>query len=131
MRIVIVDAGVDRLLTTSNGPVARDLGRRVARVHVAAQRNADTLLNRSDRTGQHYHDSFVSGVLPGPVGQVGNTAAHAWFLEKGTKPHIIRATNAPYLVFRGRSGGLVRTKQVQHPGTRAYNVLGSALSAAR
>lgn len=59
------------------------------------------------------------------------------YVDQGTKPHIIAAKNAPYLVFQtgysartapvaranvgtgSASGAWVKKKEVQHPGTKA------------
>lgn len=43
----------------------------------------------------------------------------AKYVEYGTKPHVIRPVRAEYLVFKSKSGQWVRTKKVNHPGTKA------------
>lgn len=43
---------------------------------------------------------------------------YALFVEFGTKPHIIRPVNKKSLKFKGRDGGDVFAKQVNHPGTQ-------------
>lgn len=43
---------------------------------------------------------------------------YAECVEMGTKPHIIRAKNAPFLHFKTKMGW-VRKKEVKHPGTKA------------
>lgn len=43
----------------------------------------------------------------------------AWyyhFVEFGTQPHMIKATNAKYLRFMAKDGTAVRTKEVHHTG---------------
>lgn len=54
--------------------------------------------------------AFTGGVL---------LKGFAALIETGgrTSQHTIRAKNAPYLVFRSRSGALVRTRSVSHPGS--------------
>lgn len=45
---------------------------------------------------------------------------HALFVHEGTKPHIIKAKNAPRLVFFWpKMGRVVAFKSVNHPGTPA------------
>lgn len=74
-------------------------------------------------------------VVVGPSGS--DKAVNKWvWLDKGTKPHLIRARNKPRLVFKagyspktkvgaftsfpgGSYGPTVATFQVQHPGTEA------------
>ncbi len=52
---------------------------------------------------------------------------YALYVHNGTKPHIIRAKNKPYLVFfwpNGPSGAHVyKMKQVNHPGYRGNKFL--------
>jgi HK97 gp10 family phage protein len=46
-------------------------------------------------------------------------APYAIFVEKGTRPHIIRPINAKCLAFSsGMLGGLVFARLVNHPGTK-------------
>ncbi len=46
------------------------------------------------------------------------------FFEEGTKPHTIRAKNAPYLIFFWETQNRwVKVKSVKHPGTPAYRML--------
>lgn len=44
-------------------------------------------------------------------------------LEWGSKPHIIKAKNKPYLHFKTADGNWVKTKQVEHKGTRAFGMV--------
>lgn len=82
------------------------------------------------KTG-HYMENIRGGRQadnPGLV-QVGGTkskdpdatAVYApWFwhfLEFGTAPHVIKAKNAPALVFRNSGGGVTVAEEVMHPGT--------------
>ena len=54
--------------------------------------------------------------------QVQNSAKHAVFLEKGTRPHIIAAR--PFKKLRFKVGGqVIYRKSVRHPGTPAYRFL--------
>jgi hypothetical protein len=47
-------------------------------------------------------------------------ASYAIYVEKGTAPHLIRPVNASVLAFHsGMLGGMVFTKLVHHPGTKA------------
>ena len=51
-----------------------------------------------------------------------NSAKHAAVLEKGSKPHVIKAKPGKTLRFWG-FGRLIYRKQVKHPGTKAYRFL--------
>lgn len=74
-------------------------------------------------------------VLVGPVGTTMQVNKFVW-TDEGTEPHVIKAKNAPNLVFQsgyspktkpgkiasypaGHFGEFVRIKQVNHPGTEA------------
>ncbi len=46
------------------------------------------------------------------------TAKYAVYVEKGTSPHVIRPLSASCLAFQAGSG-LVFTRLVRHPGTKA------------
>lgn len=45
-------------------------------------------------------------------------SAVAGYQEFGTRPHVILPKNQPYLVFKTKDGRFVRTKKVNHPGTK-------------
>lgn len=62
--------------------------------------------------------------------EIGSDLEYAYYLEVGTKPHLIPLTpktdldEKPFLVFWWpKVGELVFSRQVQHPGTDAYNLL--------
>lgn len=57
--------------------------------------------------------------------RVSNAVKYAWFLEDGTKPHVIAAKNAKALrfMFPQFSGKYIFRKSVNHPGTKAYKWL--------
>ena len=76
-------------------------------------------------------------VLVGPTGTELQVNKFVW-TDEGTKPHIITAKNAPFLVFQrgytpktqpgkiasgpsARFGDFVKKKSVNHPGTRPRN----------
>ena len=53
-----------------------------------------------------------------------NTHKNAHILDKGSRPHVIRARRAPLLrFFWERKGVWVSTYRVKHPGTRPYRFL--------
>ena len=61
----------------------------------------------------------------------GSAVGYALFVDQGTKPHTIRAKNAPALVFFWpKVGRVVAFKSVQHPGTRKYDFLTRGLQGA-
>lgn len=45
-------------------------------------------------------------------------AEYGVYVDQGTKPHVIVPRNSRYLVFKGRNGEWVRTRRVNHPGTK-------------
>lgn len=86
-------------------------------------------------------------ILVGPTGNA-DAIKHFEWTDQGTKPHIIRAKNAPRLAFRtgftaktrakvigsgpgGTSGALTRPQVVNHPGTEAREFTQTIMSATR
>lgn len=70
----------------------------------------------ADAAGGEVRSSVGSGV--GTAG--GQAVKYAAPLEFGSKEHPITAKKAPFLVFMGKDGHLIRKKEVWHPGNRAY-----------
>jgi hypothetical protein len=63
--------------------------------------------------------------------QAGSDVDYTLYMDQGTKPHVIAAKNAPYLVFFwAKVGRVVHFKSVQHPGTKPYHFLERGLEAA-
>jgi hypothetical protein len=60
----------------------------------------------------------------GAVGYFGAFTDYASFVEGGTRPHEIHGN--PFLVFKGRDGQWVRTRMVNHPGTKPDAFMGRA-----
>lgn len=123
---------VGNVNTIVTAKIAADLAQRAkTKLLHNALMYAAAAVQRSDRTGPHYHDSFHCEVQPTQRGGqkvvLWNTVAHARFIEGGTKEHWIEARNAPMLVFMYK-GHLIRKKKVHHPGTKAQNVMAMALS---
>ena len=85
--------------------------------------------------------NFATGELAGGIitnqtrsqtgeleGHVIAVPKHALFVHNGTKPHVIKAKRAPYLVFFWhRVGRVVSFKSVNHPGTPADPFLAKGL----
>lgn len=55
-----------------------------------------------------------------------NPKPYAAAIDKGARPHVIRAKGGGMLTFKGRDGRWVSKKQIQHPGNRPYRFLHSA-----
>lgn len=98
--------------------VARDLAdtiKKYAPVRDGAYRDsihADRLANRPDAK---LVGNFNKTTDPNATGVF---AAWYWhFLEFGTRPHTIKAKNAPFMVFEGREGTLKYMRVVNHPGS--------------
>lgn len=135
--IVFRQSQLNELLHAPNGTV----GRHFQRVSAAVTREAKVVAGQKLQRGpgpQHYADSFKSEVARGRGGElrfkVSNTRKTrdgrdlAAILEAGSRPHIIRPKKVGgVLAFVARSGDLVFTRLVQHPGTRAYRIMETAL----
>jgi hypothetical protein len=63
-------------------------------------------------------------VVRGIQFDAGSDVDYTLFVDQGTKPHVIKAKNAPYLVFFWpKVGRVVHFKSVHHPGNKAYGFL--------
>jgi HK97 gp10 family phage protein len=58
-------------------------------------------------------------------------APYAKFVVEGTRPHKILPVSASVLVFKAKSGDLVFTKLVRHPGTKPNPFMQRAVDKAR
>ena len=58
-------------------------------------------------------------------------APYAKFVVEGTRPHKIYPVSSSVLVFKAKSGDLVFTKLVRHPGTKPNPFLQRAVDKAR
>lgn len=100
----------------------------------SAKELAEAIRGRARRRSGTYADSIVAGKIAGrndggkPIGIEATKDPNAWgifasfiwrFLEFGTRPHVIKAKNKPNLVFN-IAGKRVVTKQVVHPGNKAF-----------
>ena len=113
--------------------VQKGVQNEVQRAVINIERNAKLNVKKNDLLGTRM--AVAAGIVRnifnrGFSGNVKSTHKAAVYIEQGTKPHIIKAKNKSYLVFKtGSSGSLktgkftgwdwVRTKSVNHPGTRA------------
>lgn len=69
-----------------------------------------------------YRNSIKATLIRPDTLQVAATAPHSAVLEKGSRPHRIVARNTSFLRFEIGSVVFYR-RSVQHPGTKAYNIL--------
>jgi HK97 gp10 family phage protein len=105
-------------------------------IQKGAQELADAIRSRAPRESGEFEGSVQADKLsnrPGKqaVGITGTKDPNAWgvfanyiwrFLEFGTRPHTIKAKNAPALVFNV-GGKKITTQQVAHPGIKAKNFI--------
>jgi hypothetical protein len=116
---------VAQLFNSPAGPVMRHLSVRATRIQLSAR------LRAGHRTGM-LRASIVKRFV-----RVGSQAAimliavapHALIHHEGTRPHVITARNAPFLVFPSKTGGLVFARSVNHPGTKPNRFLTDAARA--
>ncbi|VAX27385.1 Phage capsid and scaffold [hydrothermal vent metagenome] len=79
--------------------------------------------NRSGAYLQSIHSESTKSKFQ-VVGQVASAHPNAAILEFGSRPHVIEAKDKNTLFWPGASSPV---KKVNHPGTPAFNVLGSAV----
>lgn len=147
--VVLDPVAVNNLLRGSTGPVVRELFVAGEIVRQEAKRLVG-VSNRNEAGGRvrGKGGKFVKQRKPGtlrdsivkrlvdkggmPTMQVGSDDPIALWHHEGTQPHIIRAKNAPMLVFYwARVGRTVAFKQVHHPGTKPNRFLINALKVLR
>jgi hypothetical protein len=117
---------LDQLLKSPRGTVGQHMAATGGKVTREAQRLAASKLKRG--TGR-YQGSFRSRTISsskGPRVRVENTAPYAGIIEKGSRPHIILPRRGRVLRFDA-GGTTVFTRRVDHPGTRPYRILETAL----
>ncbi|QOR55432.1 MAG: tail component [Phage 71_18] len=122
--LVIRKGPYDQFLTSPSGTVGQHFQKVAAAVTREAKSVADQKLQR--HTGQ-VSAGFRSEVSHGPRIRAWNISPIFKYLERGTRPHIIRPRRARVLVFTARDGSTVYARIVHHPGTRAYRILETAL----
>lgn len=126
VKVVIDHAALDHFKGW-NGP----LGRSVNRLAMETAWRARVLGNK--RTGRMVANIEVQKGhwSKGIEFKVGTDVPYALYVNEGTKPHEIKAKNAPFLVFFWpKVGHVVYFKRVWHPGTRPYKFLERSLEAA-
>lgn len=136
IEVILNPQALNALLRGSSGPVVRHLSKRGEEVKEIAKRKVGVSKPDPIRPGKpigRLRNSIVKrittvnnepavlvGVFAGPA------TRYAAFHHEGTVPHVIRAVRKPLLVFWA-GGGVVRTKRVNHPGTRPNRFLTEAL----
>ncbi|MGL4300200.1 MAG: HK97 gp10 family phage protein [Candidatus Neomicrothrix subdominans] len=103
-----------------------------------ASRIADQIVveaeRMTDRTLKVRTDTYRRSFERGPVRTsgrkvtviVGNTADHAGYIERGTKPHVIEPRRPGGRLRFELDGATIFARRVNHPGTRPYRILGSS-----
>src|SRR5690606_34775503 len=125
-----------QLLKTESGPVVRQLSKRGEAVKEAARRKVGVSKPDPIRPGKptgrlrasivkrmstiNGEPAVLVGVFSGPAQR------YALYHHERTVPHVSRAVRKPMLVLWA-NGKVVRTKQVNHPGTRPNRFLVDAL----
>lgn len=93
---------------------------RLAKLHARDKTRAPIL-----RTGRYFNSihSIVGKRGFKLTGAIGTNVKYGPALEEGSPPHVIRPKTKKALMFSGLSHPV---KKVNHPGNKAYNVLGGA-----
>lgn len=120
-------AGMARLLKTPSGEVGRYFSRLGGYVTREAQALAAARLER--HTGVYASGFRTTTLLVGGElrTRITNVAPYASYIERGTRPHVIRPVRARMLRFTVGQGTVVFAREVHHPGTKPYRILTDAL----
>jgi len=115
---------LDRVLKSPSGMVGRyiiELGRKTADRGRRDAPVASGALRRSVGI------TSISRRVEGTEVRVSANISYAFFVHEGTREHPIEARNVSLLRFPSRSGFIVYTPRVNHPGTTANPFLWNAL----
>lgn len=90
-------------------------------VYEKAVKNAP--VNKGEGGGKKgYGGNLKQSIRKTPYGSTGFmirvNADYGVYVDQGTKPHVIVPRRAPYLVFKNSEGKWIRTRRVNHPGTK-------------
>ncbi len=98
----------------------------------AVQRVKETRFKRPSPSGgvRDKTEFRIVRTRSGKVLKIRNTAKHAAPLDKGARPHVIRAKAGKVLAFRGRSGKMIFRNKVNHPGNKPTRFLWKATRSA-
>jgi hypothetical protein len=127
---------VDLDLSEFHAQVGRTLdelehGIRIAVGHAAQEGAAEAKrsTNFKDRTGNLRAGivaRFAQATNRGAFWEIYSPMPYSRYVEEGTRPHEIRARNAPMLHWVDEGGDHHFAKSVQHPGTAPHVFMGSA-----
>lgn len=130
LKFDLVDVKIDRrglysTLQSQRSPVADHI-RAIGRTTVVLSKGfAGVKTGRLKRSIKMERDRTITNEY---AVLVGSDVRHALVHHQGAKRHVITPRSpGGYLVFRGRSGGAVFTKRVNHPGHRRNEYLVRAL----
>jgi hypothetical protein len=118
------EAALRRLLNGRQSGIARALARKALATESAAKQIAtaeglvDTGRYRSSIAWRLGEDGL------GLYAEIGSAVKYAGYLERGTRPHVIRPRQKKALFWKGAEHPV---RLVHHPGTRPYHVLKRAL----
>lgn len=124
VRVIPNELGLQQLLKSPTGGVARALARKaikvetIAKVIITEDGLVDTGRYRASIAWRLGRDGL------GLYADVGSNLDYARFLEEGTSPHEIRPRTKQALFWKGADHPWAR---VRHPGTKPYRVLARAL----
>lgn len=129
--------GLSAILNKAGLPIMRRYTSEVRKEAREAYRNTQVGRKLWKKSKQYGAPALVLKTMRAQL----NRSARTWtggivvkgmaaILEQGlsTAPHTIKARQSPYLVFRTRTGNVIRAKSVSHPGSkfRKYAVINRA-----
>lgn len=128
MELRIALENSDQLLSTfRQAPAIAGKEYRIALERIATSVYEKAVKNAPGNKGEGggkrgYGGNLKQSIRKSPYGATGFivrvNADYGVYVDQGTKPHVIVPRRAPYLVFKNRDGKWIRTKRVNHPGTK-------------
>lgn len=127
MSYTIDRAAIDAFCNSRSGPIYRIIADQGARVTSECRSQASGRKVKV-RTGRFVAswNMTLDVDSKGPIARIFNTAPYAAILEYGSRPHPIDIKYKKILF--NHETGIFYGTHVNHPGTKAYNILRDALA---
>lgn len=117
---------LDNLLNQRTGAVGRHLLKKAKVITAAAKTQVGVDTGKLKKS----IDTNFERTAVGPQVRIGSDVSYALIHHEGSRPHVIVAKPPKMLTFNGRGGKVIRTKSVNHPGTKPNRYLSDHLKLA-
>lgn len=127
-RVIINQPGMQKLLKSPAGPVARET---IVVAEKVKEKAIEFCPKKTRNLSQHIVKRFRSHHGETQVLVGFENVPYGIWVHEGANPHTIVPKKGQYLVFQGRDGSTVFARSVNHPGNKPNRFLVRALDAVR